>query len=81
MRSVRHVTLPWVGLLVLLVGLLAPEEVARAGSGTWMPTGSMSVARFSHTATLLPDGKVLVAGGAAGTCCLASAELFVPRHD
>ena len=38
------------------------------------PTASMTVARDMHTATLLRDGMVLMAGGQA----LASAELFDP---
>ena len=39
-------------------------------------TGSMATARCLHTATLLPNGKVLVAGGVDGV--LSSAELYDP---
>ncbi len=50
-------------------------------SGRFTPTGSMQTARGSHTATLLANGKVLMAGGSerAGPLCLsgiASAELY-----
>ena len=47
-------------------------------SGTWTATGSLATARFRHTATLLPNGKVLVAGGYDIGSYLASAELYDP---
>ncbi|HEU0209583.1 MAG TPA: kelch repeat-containing protein, partial [Candidatus Udaeobacter sp.] len=44
--------------------------------GTWSSTGTLGTAREKHTATLLPDGKVLVAGGLGISGPLASAELY-----
>jgi hypothetical protein len=43
----------------------------------WSTTGSMAVARSDSTATLLPSGKLLVAGGYNGSY-LATAELYDP---
>ena len=48
----------------------------------WGATGALHTARTDHTATLLPDGRVLVAGGQdqdAGGNPLARAELYDPR--
>jgi hypothetical protein len=46
-------------------------------TSTWTVTNSLSVPRANHTVTLLPNGKVLVAGGQSdGTT--NSAELFDP---
>jgi hypothetical protein len=41
-------------------------------------TGKMTTARIEHTATLMPDGKVLIAGGKNATSVLSSAEIFDP---
>jgi hypothetical protein len=46
--------------------------------GTFTTTGSMVTARFLNTATLLPGGKVLIAGGSGSSGVLASAELYDP---
>jgi hypothetical protein len=80
---------------LLEVALSGRAIIATAqSSSTFTTTGSMMTARSQHTATLLPNGKVLIAGGARSTslsgadsrdcyvpnvgCILASAELFDP---
>jgi large repetitive protein len=47
-------------------------------AGTFSPTGVMSVDRDGGTATLLRDGRVLLAGGSYEGNVLASAELYDP---
>jgi Tol biopolymer transport system component len=64
-------------------GTLASAELYDPGTGTWVATGSMGTPRAFHTATLLPDGRVLIAAGASvlrwgGDTLLASAELYDP---
>src|SRR6476661_4341448 len=57
-------------------------ELYDPASGTWKETGSMVLARSHHSATLLSDGRVLVAGGIVvfnnGYHASKNAELYDP---
>ena len=55
---------------------LASVEVYHPDRGTWTAISDMLTPRRWHTATLLSDGTVLVAGGADGAS--SSAEVFQP---
>ncbi len=57
---------------------LASAELYDPATGAWALTGSLNDARGAHTATLLPNGQVLVAGGGNDDGNLASAELYDP---
>src|SRR5258708_20586324 len=57
---------------------LSSAEIYDPGAGTFIATGSMSVAREGHTATMLRDGRVLIAGGSDnGIHTLDSAWIYV----
>ena len=58
---------------------LASAELFNPSTGTFSPTGTMNSARLHHTATLLPNGMVLVAGGIlVKSKGLDTAELYDP---
>ena len=67
---------------VLLLGVGSQGLPAAAQSpGTFTATGDMTTARARHTATLLHNGKVLIAGGGLvnhDPSGLATAELYDP---
>src|SRR2546422_11777839 len=65
--------IPPAAILVLLFLLLLVLP-GRAAAQVFSPTGSMTTGRYGHTATLLPNGKVLIAGGYA----TATAEVHYP---
>ncbi len=68
---------------VCLVGT-RKAELYDPETGTWARTGNLKIARSQHTATLLLDGNVLVAGGFVGgdfATPSSSAELYAPASQ
>ena len=64
---------------ILLLGVIGHASTVMAQTqGTFIATGDMITPRVLHTATLLPNGKVLITGGAEHNQVLATAEVFDP---
>jgi len=57
---------------------ISSAELYDPATGIWTNTGSLNIARSKHTATLLPNGKVLVAGGGGSSGLTSSTELYDP---
>src|SRR4029077_1029172 len=53
-------------------------EIYDPAISRWSQTGPMSLDRLDHTATLLRDGRVLVAGGQDSFTASRSAEIYDP---
>jgi N-acetylneuraminic acid mutarotase len=69
---------------VLLVGvgiawMRTAQSPAMSVQGAWSPAMAMGAGRGYQTATLLPNGKVLVVAGSQTSRILASAELYDPQ--
>ena len=73
-KAARSASLP-----ILVLTLVLTPLAASGASGTFVVTGSLNTPRANHTATLLPSGEVLVAGGYdVNGSLLASAEVYNP---
>jgi hypothetical protein len=59
---------------------LRSAEIFDPATRKFSPTGDMTYTRAGHTATLLNNGMVLLAGGFAEIGHLSSAELIDPTH-
>ena len=57
---------------------LATAELFDPSNGTWTTTGALSSARYNHTATLLPNGRVLIVGGQTAQVVFDNAEIYDP---
>jgi Galactose oxidase, central domain/Kelch motif len=61
---------------------VASAELYDPATGTWQTTGNLNTQRYQHTATPLPNGKVLVAGGFNSLLLsLNIAELYDPATE
>jgi N-acetylneuraminic acid mutarotase len=66
---------------LFVVGLIASAALSAPAqsSGTWAATGNLNFPRIGHSATLLANGQVLVAGGEdIQSTHIAAAELYNP---
>ena len=59
----------------------ATAEIYNPSEDAWSSVKAMSVPRWNHSATVLPDGTVLVAGGLNEDGLINSSEAYDPTTD
>jgi hypothetical protein len=70
------------GRVLFITSWGTAAELYDPKTGTFGTTGSMITFRSDYSATLLPDGRVLIAGGDGEDFhALASAEIYDPKTD
>ena len=75
MKRIFRGILPFLSVIFCAVLLIKGASLV-IPSGTWQATGALSSARTGGAAALLPDGRILMTGGDAGSGPLASADFF-----
>jgi hypothetical protein len=85
-RAAHTATVLKNGKILIVGGMISAEgaeinsstaEIFDPKTGTFSVTGTMNQERAGHTATLLPDGNVLIAGGFDSNGFLSSSELYL----
>ena len=87
-RAAHSATLLTTGLVLIAGGCVLPScetgersasaELFDPATGAFTPVSSMTIPHVGNSATRLPDGRVLIAGGWSGVRPTASAELYDP---
>jgi len=79
-RPRRPATVLLDGTVLAAGGCLGSAELYNPATGNWSATGFLTTSRGGQTATLLPNGKVLVAGGVDVLCSspVQTAEIYDP---
>src|SRR4029079_5313344 len=78
--AMKSVMSPLSVSFLLLLGALPLAKPCTAAE--WRDAGTLVTPRYWHTATLLKNGQVLLAGGSiGGNVATASAELYDPRRN
>jgi hypothetical protein len=58
--------------------VITTAEIWDPATGLWTAAASPATARWYHEASLLPSGRVLIAGGTDGTNWFSTAEIYDP---
>lgn len=82
-NCIRRTVRPVLSLALVICSLPPSTSVGQhvRPTAVWTLTDDLHFAREGHTASLLPDGKVLVAGGYDLASDLPSAEIYDPARE
>lgn len=81
-RALKTLLAPFLIIALIACSNLGDAHKASASEGVVAPAASMKTARSGHTATFLPNGNVLIAGGMNGNSSyFDTVEIYSPATD